>query len=329
MARASIRWIVCCLISSALSLAAQSPAADPISGTWTGSMGPNDTDRHPITADLSFDGTTITGRITGPPYPGEITSGSFDATSGTLKLDVIVKDEDSTRVSFEGTLTDGTATGRVQLRDQSGTFTMKKNAAPAAAATASASAARQRGAGVPATQDEMKASYEAHKGDFDYLLGDWAFTAEHKDYGTFGGYWSAVRLDTGQILDEFRIVDEKDETIYVTTTVRAYNGALDRWELIGMNGGNGLQDTGTGQRVGSEVRIEQRFGIAEGKPSTLRIRYYNIQPDRFSWTADRSVDGGKTWTEKYEQIEARRIGASRALGPLAVPKKEAPARRHR
>jgi hypothetical protein len=309
MSRAGIRWIVCWVILSTLSLAAQSPAADPISGAWTGSMGPNDTDRHPITADLTFDGTTMTGRITGPPYPGEITSGSFDAKSGALKLDVIVKDEDSTHVSFEGTVKDGTATGRVQMRNQSGTFTMTKKAGR--------------------TPDEMKASFESHKGDFDYLLGDWTFTADHKEYGKFGGYWSAVRLETGQILDEFRIVDEKDETIYVTTTVRAYNSALDRWELIGMNGGSGLQDTGTGQRVGAEVRIEQRFGVADGKPSTMRIRYYNIQPDRFSWTADRSLDGGKTWTEKYEQIEAKRIGASRALGPLAVPKKEARARSHR
>ena len=315
MTRAGIRWIVCCVISSTLSLAAQSPAADPVSGTWTGSMGPNETDRHPITVELKFDGTTITGLITGPPYPGEIKSGSFDSTTGALKLDVLVKDEDSTRVLFEGTLKDGTVTGRVQMPNQSGTFTMKKNAAPAAPAKESASAARQR------TPDEMKAMIEAHKGDFDYLLGDWAFTADHQEYGKFRGYWSAVRLDKGQILDEFRVVDEKDETIYVTTTLRAYNGALDRWELVGMDAGNGLQDVGTGQRVGSEIHIEQRFGVTTDKPSTMRIRYYDIQPDRFSWTADRSTDGGKTWTQKYEQIEARRIGASRALGPLAVPKK--------
>lgn len=269
-------------------------------------MGPNETDRHPITVELEFDGTNISGLITGPQYPGEIKSGTFDSSTGALKLEITVKDEDSTRVVFEGTLREGTATGRVQMRNQSGTFTMTKNAA---------GAARQR------TADEMKASFEAHKGDFDYLLGDWTFTADHKEYGKFGGYWSAVRLDKGQILDEFRVVDEKDETIYVTTTLRAYNGALDRWELVGMDGGNGLQDMGTGQRVGSEIHIEQRFGVASGKPSTMRIRYYDIQPDRFSWTADRSTDGGKTWTQKYEQIEAKRIGVSRALGPLAVPKK--------
>ena len=43
--------------------------------------------------------------------------------------------------------------------------------------------------------EQTKASYAAHKSDFDYLLGDWEFTAESRDYGKFGGRWSAVRLD--------------------------------------------------------------------------------------------------------------------------------------
>lgn len=314
MTRAGLRWIVCCVISSTLSLAAQSPGADPISGTWTGSMGPNETDRHPIKVELKFDGTSITGLITGPPYPGEIKSGTFDPKTGALKLDVTVKDEDSTRVLFQGTLKEGAVTGRVEMPNQSGTFTITKSTAKPAT---SDSATSPRGR----TPDQIKASYDAHKGDFDYLLGDWTFTADSKEYGRFRGYWSAVRLDKGQILDEYRVVDDKDETIYVTTTLRAYSGALERWELVGMDAGNGLQDMGTGQRVGSEVHIEQRFGVAAGKPSTLRIRYYNIGPDRFSWTADRSTDGGKTWTERYQQIEARRIGPSRELGPLAAPPK--------
>ena len=52
------------------------------------------------------------------------------------------------------------------------------------------------------TPQQMQASYEAHKGDFDYLLGDWEFSAVSREYGNFRGYWSAVRLDGGQILDE-------------------------------------------------------------------------------------------------------------------------------
>jgi hypothetical protein len=169
--------------------------------------------------------------------------------------------------------------------------------------------------------EQMKALYEAHKADFDYLLGDWEFTTVSKQYGKGRGYWSAVRLVTGQILDEFRIVGDNGETYYVTTTIRAYNAALDRWELVGMGGTGGLQDIGTGYRKGSEVHIEQKFGVAGENLSILKIRYHDIQPDRFSWRADRSVDGGKTWISDDQQIEARRIGPPRSLGPLAPARK--------
>jgi hypothetical protein len=171
------------------------------------------------------------------------------------------------------------------------------------------------------TPEQLKASYEAHKSDFDYLLGDWAFTSDHVDYGKFGGRWSAVRLETGQILDEYRVLGEQGETYYVSSTIRAYNAAADRWELIGMDSGGGLQDFGTAQRVNSEVHLEQRFGVASGKAIILRIRYYNIEPDRFSWSADRSKDNGRTWTKDFQHIEARRIGPSREMGPLTSAKK--------
>lgn len=171
------------------------------------------------------------------------------------------------------------------------------------------------------TPEQIKLSYESHKGDFDYLLGDWEFTAESQMYGKFRGYWSAVRIEGDQVLDEYRVVGDDGETIYFTTTVRAYNASADRWELIGMDHGGGLQDFGTAQRVGSEMHIEQKFGVASRNPATMRIRYYNIQPDRFSWAADRSTDGGKTWAKNFQQIEARRIGPARSLGSLTPIKR--------
>lgn len=169
------------------------------------------------------------------------------------------------------------------------------------------------------SEKEMQALYNAHKGDFDYLLGEWQFTTVSKEHGPGKGFWTAVRLTTGQILDEFRIVGDNRETWYVTSTLRSYNAGQDRWELVGMDGGGGggLQDFGTGKRVGNEVHIEQKFGVAEGKTSILRIRYYNIQADRFSWTADRSHNGGKTWTKQDQTIEAKRIGPARSLDALA------------
>ena len=170
------------------------------------------------------------------------------------------------------------------------------------------------------TPEQIQASFNAHKGDFDYLLGDWQFVTENKQYGKSNGRWSAVKTATGQILDEYRLVDDKGGTFYVTATIRNYNAIKDQWELIGMDDRNGLQDFGTGQKVGPEMHIEQRFGVAGGTPNTLRIRYYNVKPDSFSWTADQSTDGGKTWVKDFIRIEAKRIGPARTLPPLAAAK---------
>ncbi|HYR98179.1 MAG TPA: hypothetical protein VEO58_04145 [Gemmatimonadales bacterium] len=172
------------------------------------------------------------------------------------------------------------------------------------------------------TREQIRASYDAHQGDFDYLLGDWQFTSVSQEFGKGRGYWSAVRLAEGaQVLDEYRVVGDSGETYYVTNTLRAYNAVLDQWELVSTEGGTGLQNIGTGHRIGAEMHIEQKFGVTSPNPSIWRIRYYDIGPDRFSWTGDRSTDGGKTWTAKWLQIEARRIGPPRRLGPLAPAKR--------
>ena len=177
--------------------------------------------------------------------------------------------------------------------------------------------------GTQPSLDEVQARYKAHQGDFDYLLGDWEFTGSNRQ-GKFFGYWSAVRLpETGQIMDEFRILNDNGGTIVVSTTLRAYNAVLDQWELVLLdNRRTGLQNFGTGHREGAEMRIEQKFGIGICEYCSMsRIRYYNIQPDRFSWNADKSYDGGKTWIKDFQQIEARRIGPPRSLSPLTTANK--------
>ena len=172
------------------------------------------------------------------------------------------------------------------------------------------------------TPEEIQALYEQHHRDFDYLLGDWSFTYESKQFGKGKGFWSAARIAEGaQILDEYRVVGDSGETYYVSTTIRSYNALLDRWELISADQGTGLQDFGTARRVGSEMHIEQKFGVMTPDSNTLRIRYYNIQPNSFSWSADKSVDGGKTWSKQHLTIEARRIGPARSLGALAPARK--------
>ena len=167
------------------------------------------------------------------------------------------------------------------------------------------------------TPEQIKASYEAHKGDFDYLIGDWEFTSMSKEWGAGRGYWTAVRLGDGaDILDEYRVVGDSGETYVLLHTLRAYNAALDQWELVSSDNTTGLKDAGTGQRNGAEMHITQTFGVSTANPAIWRIRYYDIRADRFSWRADVSRDDGKTWVTDFLTIEASRIGPGRTLPAL-------------
>jgi hypothetical protein len=73
------------------------------------------------------------------------------------------------------------------------------------------------------TPEQIQAAFEKHKSDFDYLLRDWEFTADNKQFGKSNGRWSAAKTATGQILDEYRLVDDKGQTFYVTATIRNFN----------------------------------------------------------------------------------------------------------
>jgi hypothetical protein len=179
------------------------------------------------------------------------------------------------------------------------------------------------------TPADLRAAYEAHQRDFDYLLGDWEFTGNSAAYGRFRGLWSATRLSLGQILDEYRVVDDAGNTVRLTTTIRAYNAALDRWDLVGMDAGGGLMNTGSGKRVDAEVHIDQRFGVVAGNPFILRIRYYDIGEDHVSWSAEQSTDDGKTWSKDFQKLDAHRIGDSPSMEPLTSPKRLARVKRGR
>jgi uncharacterized damage-inducible protein DinB len=127
--------VACAVLFSAQSISAQSGggAADPISGIWTGDIGLTLTNRNPVKFELKYDGTAITGTVTGPG-PAEFKSGTFDPTTGALRLEVDVKgDGASARFVFEGVAVNGMATGRVNDGKQIGSFRITKVAAETAA----------------------------------------------------------------------------------------------------------------------------------------------------------------------------------------------------
>lgn len=275
--------MLCALVTLVvLPAAAQTP--DVISGKWGGDGA--------TFLDLQYDGKTgvigtVIWRGGGKEVSAPIKSGTFDPKKGAFTIQGDGEGPDGRKGAYriEGVVTGDVIRGKYRFAGTDGDFTFT----------------RMNGA----------------EKEFDYILGDWEFTSEDKEHGKLRGYWSAVKLAEGQILDEYRVVGDDGETYYVTSTLRNYNKFLARWELIGSEPGSGLQDFGTGKQVGDEMHIEQTFGVAGGQPSMMRIRYYNIRPDAFSWAADRSTDGGKTWLKNHLTIEARRIGPARTLPSLA------------
>ena len=101
-------FVACCVLLSTGSILAQSggSAADPMSGTWTGQMGPNGGTLNPVTMELKFDGKGgVSGTVTGPTLsPGEIKIGTFESKTGALKLEVAVQDGGNTMAFLEGTV---------------------------------------------------------------------------------------------------------------------------------------------------------------------------------------------------------------------------------
>jgi hypothetical protein len=170
---------------------------------------------------------------------------------------------------------------------------------------------------TPNRDAALQAALEAHQHEFDYLLGDWSFAAKSRQGSTFHGHWTAERLPGGQILDEFQI--ESPSGAHSVFTVRAYNAALGRWDIVTLNRVAGLGHVGTARRVGAEIVADQNVGSEGAHQSVWHIRYHDITASHFVWDADQSSDAGKTWDRDFMTIEADRVGAPHAFRTLVPP----------
>jgi hypothetical protein len=122
--------VACCVLMSATGSFAQAGGAkaDPLSGTWTGSLTPPGAENSiPITMELKFDGkSAVSGTFTGLPSPGNVKAGTFDPKTGALKLEMGKADDSAVLLVFEGTVVKGSVTGRVSGAEGTGEFKMTK-----------------------------------------------------------------------------------------------------------------------------------------------------------------------------------------------------------
>jgi hypothetical protein len=123
--------MICCVLLSATSMAAQSPGAkakaDSITGTWTGELvRPSPSSAIRITMELKFDGkSSVSGTVSGLPNPADVKAGTFDPKTGALKLQLGIRGDSAVLLVLEGTVVKGTATGRFN-GDETGEFKIAK-----------------------------------------------------------------------------------------------------------------------------------------------------------------------------------------------------------
>jgi hypothetical protein len=122
--------MACCVLLSATTMFAQSrnpkAKADPISGTWTGTLVLEESRTIPVTMELKFDGkSAVSGTVSGMPNPAEVKAGTFDPKTATLKLQVGKKADDAVLLVFDGTVVKDTVTGHF-TGEKSGEFKMTK-----------------------------------------------------------------------------------------------------------------------------------------------------------------------------------------------------------
>jgi hypothetical protein len=109
----------------------QTPSAtDALTGTWTGYMARDDANRMVITVQLKLEGKSVTGTVSGPQLtPGDIRSGTFEPATGALKFVVKVRGDDGITVAFDGSLSQGVASGRVSTDAETGVFRLTRGEA--------------------------------------------------------------------------------------------------------------------------------------------------------------------------------------------------------
>jgi hypothetical protein len=111
------------LLLTATAAAQTGAPADPVSGTWIGRLGPGTNPAHQVTLELQSSSGKISGTLTGLEQPGDVRSGSYDVSTGALRLELGITGQAGVRMTLEGTAIAGTAVGRATLSDGGGTGT--------------------------------------------------------------------------------------------------------------------------------------------------------------------------------------------------------------
>lgn len=146
---------------------------------------------------------------------------------------------------------------------------------------------------------------------FGFLLGEWDLVMLDIPEGSTVGRRATLNvhhiLDGAALLDEIRHVDEAGQVNFRGAAFRTYLPDRDRWYVLWMMAGiEGCTEL-EAQVIEGEVHTRGRGRDPMGALME-RGRYYDISGGGFSFTLERSNDGGHTWIRPFVSFRATRRG---------------------
>lgn len=154
---------------------------------------------------------------------------------------------------------------------------------------------------------------------FEFLVGQWEIVAQPhvsglaaKIHGApkFPGTWKAWRgLDGFGIEDEVRLTDASGNPRALTHTLRVYDTAAKRWSISVLDVYRATFTSASAEWRDGRMHVETRGTDQEGRAYISRARFYDITPDSFRMQQDRSYDAGRTWTDGFLKVDAKRLAA--------------------
>jgi hypothetical protein len=143
--------------------------------------------------------------------------------------------------------------------------------------------------------DEHRASdlVMGSSSDFDFWLGEWQATW---DEGRAAGRNSIVKEYGGNVV--YERFDGRPGIDLVGMSVSVYREAVDRWFQTWVDDSGNYFALRGGMEDGEMVLLGEQSG-PRGRVS-LRMRFSDIEDDRFTWRWESSKDDGATWETLWE-----------------------------
>jgi hypothetical protein len=129
--------------------------------------------------------------------------------------------------------------------------------------------------------------------DFDFWVGDWQVTW---DEGRAHGRNSIAKEYDGNVV--YERFDGRPGIDLVGMSVSVYREAVDRWFQTWVDDSGNYFTLEGGMADGEMVLLGEQSG-PRGRVD-LRMRFSDIEADRFTWRWESSKDNGATWEPLWE-----------------------------